>query len=283
MTILQRLLREPLFHFTVIGVVVFGLYSALSPPAAKQVNQISVGPEQIEQLQLRFEDTRRRQPTADELAGLIENFVRSEIYYRSALALGLDRNDAVIRQRLRQKMEFLSDARADRATPTDAELEDWLTTHPDTYRQDSTVALQQVYLGTQISNAEVQQQLDLLRQSEDVDFVQMGQRSLLPPELDVSRPQIVDNVFGQGFFETVSGLPLGEWDGPVVSGFGAHLVRVTEFEPGRVSQLAEVRTAVARDWAAEQSKKAVEATFSRLRQDYVVTIDGMPAPDVARP
>ena len=120
---LGRLIREPLLHFLVIGTAVFAVYGAMNPSSARRrADVIEVTPAKVERLDGQFEAVWRRPPTAAERAGLVDDYVREEVYYREALALGLDRDDTVIRRRLRQKMEFLGDAGAAALAPSDAEL-----------------------------------------------------------------------------------------------------------------------------------------------------------------
>ena len=136
MKLVRRFLREPLLHFLAIGSLIFLLYTALSGPAEVPADKIVVGPERIEQLAKRFQAVWLRPPADGELRALIEEFVREEIYYREALALGLDRNDTVVRRRLRQKMEFLTDSSADLLKPAAGELETYLRANEKTFRRD---------------------------------------------------------------------------------------------------------------------------------------------------
>jgi hypothetical protein len=280
---LSRLLREPLLHFFVIGGAVFGAFSLLSPPTPPPADVISIGPERVDQLAQSFKSVWKRQPTEAELAALTEDFVRGEIYYREALALGLDQNDTVIRQRLRQKMEFFTGVDIAQQPATDPELEAWLAANQVTYRQEPRIALQQVYLGTDQTTDQNQRLLEELNEKPGMDFAAVGQRTLLPSELGLSRPQDVDGVFGQEFFDQLGSLPEGVWGGPFASGYGLHLVRITDSQQGRLPLLDEVRAAVTRDWEAAQEKDARAAAFERLRERYVVEIDGAPSPEIARP
>jgi hypothetical protein len=280
---LSRLLREPLLHFFLIGGVVFGTFSLLSPPAPPPVDVISIGPDRVDQLAQSFEAVWKRPPTETELAALTDDFVRSEIYYREALALGLDQNDTVIRQRLRQKMEFFTSASVGQKPATDPELDAWLTANPDIYRQEPRIALQQVFLGTDQTAGQNEKLLAELTENPDADFTALGLRTLLPSELGLSRPRGVDGVFGQGFFDQLGSLPEGVWSGPFASGYGLHLVRITDSQPGRLPLLEEVRDAVTRDWEAAQEEAARTAAFERLRERYVVEIDGATSPEIARP
>jgi hypothetical protein len=118
MSILHRLAREPLVHFLGIGALVFALHGAgETAPTTPGETVITVAPAQVERLAAQFEAAWRRSPSRQEIAALVEDHVREEIYYREALALGVDRDDTVIRRRLRQKMEFLGEGAASALDP----------------------------------------------------------------------------------------------------------------------------------------------------------------------
>ena len=131
---LGRVLREPLTHFIGLALAIFLLYGVVSRSAEPKADEIIVTSAKIEQLGSLFTKTWQRPPSAQELKGLIDDYVKEEIYNREALLLGLDRDDTVIRRRLRQKMEFLVDAEVDAITPTDAELEVYLKANADQFR-----------------------------------------------------------------------------------------------------------------------------------------------------
>lgn len=269
---LARLLREPLLHFLAIGGLIFLLFGVVAEPIAEPTDTIVVGPERIEQLAAGFQSVRRRPPTEDELSALIDDFVREEVYYREALAIGLDRNDTVIRRRLRQKMEFLTDTGADLLQPAAGELEAYLGANEQTYRHDPRLALEQVYLGEAPSPETVTDLLNILRSDPATDPSVLGERSLLPAQLGLSRREAIDGTFGKGFFERIAEIQSGEWAGPVKSGYGMHLVRILDSLPAQTPPLEEVREAVLRDWKKAKALELRELHFSRLRQRYVVEI-----------
>jgi hypothetical protein len=279
---LIRLFREPLIQFFLIGGLLFGVYATVAPASPPPAQIIDIGPERLQLLRTGFESTWSRPPTDKEMAGLAEQYLRDEIYYREALALGLDRDDIVVRQRLRQKMEFISEAAGERRAPTDAALQAWLAAHPEDYRRDAQIALQQVFLGEDPARADVDRVLESLRAAPDTRFAALGRRSMLPAQVGLSPSLAVDRVFGRGFSGLLREVPLGVWSGPVNSGYGVHLVRITEAVPGRLPALAEVRDAVARDWSAARDAEARQAIFDRLRSRYAVKIAETPSPDVAR-
>ncbi len=271
---LSRMLREPLVHFLALGGLIFGLFGAVGEPRPEPAESIDVGPEHIERLATGFRSVWRRPPSDDELRAMIDDFVREEIYYREALALGLDRDDTVIRRRLRQKMEFLSDSGADLLEPTAGELEAYFAANEQTYRSAPALAFEQIYLGETPAPDGVRLTLAALQTEAGTASSALGEPTLLPARLGLSQQTAVDGVFGGGFFEQIAELSTGVWAGPVASGYGAHLVRVLDSQPARTPPLAEVREAVLRDWKAAKALEIRELHYARLRARFVVEIRG---------
>ena len=267
-----RLLREPLLHFLAIGGLIFLLFAAVDDTRLAPTDVIVITPERIDQLAAGFNSVWMRMPTDDELDALIDGDVREEIYYREALALGLDRNDAMVRRRLRQKMEFLTDTGADLLEPAAGELEAYLLANEQTFRRGPRLAFEQVYLGETPAPETITRSLNALRSEPATDPSALGERTLLPAQLGLSPPNAIDGVFGKGFFERLAEISLGEWAGPVKSAYGVHLVRILDSLPARMPPLEEVRDAVLRDWKAAKALEIRELHYARLRQRYVVEI-----------
>lgn len=129
-----RLLREPLFHFLLLGAALFGVWLWRKDAGGSDSGRIVVTRARVEQLATGFARTWQRQPTPHELNGLVQDFVREEVCVREARKMGLERDDTIIRRRLRQKFEFLTEDAVEVATPTDADLAAWLKAHPDSFR-----------------------------------------------------------------------------------------------------------------------------------------------------
>lgn len=267
-TFLSRLLREPLVHFLVIGGLVFALYGRDEPaPAAPSGQVIVVTEAQVAQLSARFEAAWRRPPTPDERAGLIEDHLRDEIYYREALALGLDRDDTVIRRRLRQKMEFFGDGAAAAATPDEAELRAHHAAHPERFATGPRVTFRQVALADAADAHAVREAL-----AAGADPQALGRGGLLPAGMEAADRRAVDGVFGAGFFAEVGGLAPGDWRGPVRSSYGPHLVRVVALDPGAAAPFETVRDLVLQDWRRATAEALREAQFTALRSRYEVVL-----------
>ncbi len=123
---IQKIWREPLVHFLLIGALLFILFDLTREESGDPANRILVSENQVEQLAAQFKRTWLRPPTEKELAGLIESHVRDEVYYREAVAMGLDRNDPQVRQRMRLKLEFLLEDLTAEEQPDDGVLEAYL-------------------------------------------------------------------------------------------------------------------------------------------------------------
>jgi hypothetical protein len=274
---LGRVLREPLTHFTGLALAIFIFYGVVNRSAEPKVDEIIVTSAKVEQLGSLFTKTWQRPPSAQELKGLIDDYVKEEIYNREALLLGLDKDDTVIRRRLRQKMEFLVDAEVDALTPTDAELEIYLKANADQFRIAPMMTFEQIYLspakrGDRI-DADARDMLDQVRGNPQVDPARLGDQTLLPSMLSLAAKAMINQTFGGTFADELEKLPANQWSGPVPSSYGLHLVRVTERKEGRSPALSEVRDAVAREWSNTRRKALEAERIEALLKRYNVTME----------
>lgn len=280
MKILFRLLREPLLHFLVIGGLIFQLSGPVVKSGQAPTDKIVVGPERIDQLVKGFRSVWRRLPTEDERRALIDGFVREEVYYREALALGLDRNDTIVRRRLMQKMEFLADTGADLLKPAPGELEGYYDANKEAYRTEPKLAFEQIFLGEHVRPDKVAKVLGKLQSETLTNISALGERTLLPARLRLSPPSVIDGMFGQGFFTRLAELKSGIWAGPVTSAYGSHLVNISQTLPAGIPPLEEVHDAVLRDWKADKAAKIRELQYTRLRDRYVIEIQKADSPSL---
>ena len=275
-TLANRILHEPLTHFLILGAVLFILYANVSNSRVEQVDRIVVDATQVKVLADQFQRTWMRPPTQQELEGLTEDFIKEEVLYREALALGLDQNDLIIRRRMRQKMEFLNADIVEQQTPQDAVLQAYLDEHAGRYAEPERTSFEQLYFRTDDDrvNAEVRATtvLQQLEQDPDTDTRTLGDTSLLPASQRLASGRDIDRVFGETFATAVSSAPAGQWSGPYASTYGVHLLRITQRTPARQAALEEVRSEVERDWYTQQRLEANERFYQALRSRYTVDI-----------
>jgi hypothetical protein len=275
---MKRLLKEPLVHFLVLGAALFVVFGLWGKNTGDAPRKIVITRAQIDSLATGFERTWQRPPTGVELEGLIQDRVREEVYCREATALGLDKDDTIIRRRLRQKMEFVSEDVATEREPTDDDLRAYLKAHPDTFRLEPRFTFSQVYLNPERRHGSMAKDATrLLAQlnaaGAKADISQAGDPILLERRFNAAPAGEIARQFGEPFAARLGGLTLGRWQGPIESGFGVHLVLVTARTEAGVPVFEEVRDAVRREWTNAHRLEANEAFYRSLLARYAVTIE----------
>ncbi len=276
---MKKLIREPFIHFILLGTAIFLAYHFLSTRSDNQPGKIVITQGDITSIVIGFSRTWQRPPTREELDGLIRDRVREEVYYREAVAMGLDRDDPVIRRRLQQKLQFVTDDVGATAKPTDTELSEYLKTHPDAFRVDKRFTFDQVYLDPAKHGERLAQDIDSLltqlRQyrSSDLDLTSLGDTFLLEHRFQGVPTTEIAKQFGDKFATKLADVPIGHWLGPVESGYGKHLVFVEERVDGRLPELAEVRDAVQRDWTNARRLESNEKFFQSLLKHYQIVVE----------
>jgi hypothetical protein len=278
---MKRLLKEPLVHFLALGALLFAAYGLLNRNGAPAPGRIVVSQGQLASMKETYIRTWQRPPTREEWEGLIRDRLREEIYCREAVTLGLDKDDTVIRRRLRQKMEFVSDDIAAQIQPTDAELNAYLQAHPDKFRVEQQFSFRQLYLnpekhGANLASDAAALLANLNQAGNKADVAAMGDSFLLERDFTAVPMGDLTKQFGDEFSSKLSGLQPGHWQGPVESGFGLHLVFVSERLEGGLPALAEVRDAVRREWDNARRMEANEKFYQELLKHYTVTIEPPP-------
>lgn len=269
--------REPLVHFLLIGAALF-LAFEWSGGAGSSGGRILITRGQIEHLAQSFEIVWLRPPTGQELKGLVDDYVREEVAIREAMSMGLDRDDTVIRRRLRQKLEFTVEDSVEAHPPTDDDLMLWLEKHPESFRSEPAISFRQVYVSRDRRGGaadEFARRLleELGREGAEASIEPLGDPLMLPQEVSLSPRSDVGGLFGEDFTSRVFALEPGRWEGPIESGYGLHLVWVRERVEGRLPALGEVRDAVAREFLLARRKAELEATYEQMLSKYTVVIE----------
>jgi hypothetical protein len=269
--LIHRLRREPLLHFFVLGALLFALYGWLNRGALSSPGEIVVSREQMQSLQAQFQRTWQRTPLPEELQGLVESWIREEILYREGLAMGLERDDSIVRRRVAQKVEFMAEG-VSPVPPTDEELQAWLDQHAEKYRVESGYSLRQVYFNPVRHGDNLKISVSAALRALQAGKPVAGDSTMLPDRLDKVPAFEVARVFGEEFRKGLDALPVGSWQGPVRSGFGMHLVELRVRDDGRRAELGEVRATVERDLLSARSAELKAAFYARLRAKYEVHI-----------
>jgi hypothetical protein len=275
----MRVLREPLFHFLVLGAALFLVHAVASDVFSTDASrQIAITEAEIEFLAAGFGRQWQRPPTADELRALVDGRVREEVLYREALAVGLDQNDVVVRRRMVQKMELLSEDLATLADPTDTELQAFFQERREEYRVPPRISFSHVYFNTDrrgpAAEEDARRALAELRAATPPPLraPERGDRFMLPHDYALRSPREVQQTFGARFAETLFELEPG-WHGPVVSGYGIHLVYIGERVDDRIPEYGEVRDRLVIDYNRMRRERANELLYEGLVGGYEIEID----------
>jgi hypothetical protein len=273
MKLVNKILHEPLLHFLLMGGGMFLLFNMMNGETIDKPNRIVVTPGQIELLATNFARTWERPPSEEEVHSLVDNYLLDEVYYREALAMGLDEDDRVIRRRLRQKLGFILEDTAALLDPSDEELTTYMDAHAEQFRVQPQVSFRQIYLSRDTRSdidADAREILARLQAGEDPQ--QLGDRIMLDYEYTLASQDDIKRRFGEGFAHQLVTVTPGDWAGPLTSGYGGHLVLITELKPGRMPGLAEVKKAVQREWLLARKEELKQDTFRKLLENYEVVM-----------
>jgi PPIC-type PPIASE domain len=275
--LIARLLREPLVQFLALGAVLFALYGVAGKRSAEAPDKIVVSASRIATLGDGFVRTWRRPPSEQELQGLIEDYIRDEVFYREGRTAGLDRDDVIIRRRVRQKMEFLAEDMSV-PEPSDEQLAAYLAANPERFRTEDHLSFHQIFLSATrrpntIESDSKQLASVLARADAAVDATALGDPFLLGEEFRGVTPSKVTSVFGEGFARRMAAMETGRWQGPISSGFGQHFVFISERTSGDLPPLDAVRPAVRREWTNARRLEAEQKLYASLRERYEIVVE----------
>lgn len=266
----RTILREPLLHFLALGAALFVLYGEVSP-GDSDGKIIVISQRQVDGIIAQYQAQWNRPPTSAELRRLVDTQVRDEMLYREGKAMGLEQDDAVIKRRVRQKYDLIADEHG-AVAPTDAQLAAYRTAHPARFTTPAVVTFDQLFLDPAKTDPAAVVSLRKALAS-GATAAGKGQPSMLPPHVEATPLDLVARDFGAKFAASAAAAPIGEWVGPVASGHGAHLVRVSTRAAPSLPPLAQIRDAVEREWANDQRIKSTEARLAALHAEYDVVID----------
>jgi peptidyl-prolyl cis-trans isomerase C len=266
-------LHEPLMRFLVIGAV---LFAGISLVRAEQRPTITIDAAEIEQLVSYWRQQSHREPDREELKAIINERVDEEVLAEEAKRLGLDHDDMIIRRRLAQKMAFASEDTVEIPEPSEAELAAYYQANQARYAAPERVALRHVFFSddrTEVSPpVAASDALRVLRAGGRAT----GDPSMLPLSYADVTIETLERDYGEAFAKAVAAAPVGQWTGPVESGFGLHLVRVESRQGRKVPPLAEVRDDVRIAWIEERRAVALREQLAELRRGYRIEVAGLP-------
>jgi peptidyl-prolyl cis-trans isomerase C len=272
-----RLIREPLVQFLLIGAAIYTSYFLYGePPQEEQDRTIVITSDYVDSLTQSFAKRWNRPPTDDEVEGLVGEYIRESLLYREALSMGLDKEDHIIRRRLAQKLEFLTNDLVKLTPPEDAVLQQYLDDNLDKFRNSDLLTFTQVFVdpdkrgdSTLPYATELLGQLQAAGQPNDKTF-ELGDRFMLQSEFINAPYREIQRHMGQEFTDSAMQLEAGRWHGPVLSGYGIHLVYIAAHSKATEPSLADVRDKVQAEYLHEQTQKFNAEYLDVLRKRYTI-------------
>ena len=281
MRVVRNIIKNPLIHFFILGLLIYllyGLFGAKEYSGSERT--IVVTPATIEWLQDSWEKRWNRPPTEQEMKGLIDQYVRESILYQEALNLELDKNDVILRRRLAQKFEFLTDDLINVPPPTEEELAVYFKDNIDKYKNPDLTTFTHIFFDPDkreentLSDAEESKSELNKLDPPPSELDQYGDPFMLQSYYPERSEQEISKLFGPEFAKAVSeDVPEGQWYGPVLSGYGTHLVNVHGRILGTEPDIEDVKDVVMSDWEEEKHQEINDEFYEKLLSSYEVIIE----------
>ncbi len=264
---MNRWFTEPLLHFLLLGGLLFAVYAWMDRGDSDATRTVRISAAEVEWLKQTWSRQSRRPPSEAELRGLVTDYLKETLLAREAKQLGLDENDTVVRRRLAQKMKFLVEDTARLAEPDEKVLSQYYDKHRARYQTPALISFTQIYFNTEPSARDA---LQVLAQNPTAD---LGDRTLLEPDLERADGQIVAKLFGDKFATEVFSIEGNHWQGPIISAYGFHLVKINARQVTRLRAFVEVRSQVLEDWYRTEQDRANELFFTALLKKYDLVVE----------
>lgn len=267
---LKILVREPVILFFLLGTFLYISYNQLTTYFDSKSREIIVDQNEILLLEESFRKTWNREPTQSEIDNLIGNRVMDEIFFKEAVAMGLDKTDPAVKRRLRQIMELMLD---DFSTiyPTESQLQEYLSENPEKFQKAPRLSFRHLYFPLEDKQIALEF-LSGLQKGITKPEDHPGGLYLIPSSFEDESQNEIERLFGEKFSQEILAIEVGSWKGPVESAYGWHLLKVSDFVDSELPPLDKIWDAVEREWSVERKKEIKEEQYKVLRDHYDVTV-----------
>jgi len=279
-----RLFKEPLIQFLIIGAGIYGAYAMFATPEENfRDTLVHVDSNRINGFISEWEARWNRPPTREEIDGLIQSYIKEDVLYRQAISMGLNEDDPITRRRMAQKLEFLTSDLAMMVQPAEGELEQYFNDNSEAYRAPDRMTFSQVFFdpdsrGNSTLGDAAAALLELQAAGAPTEeSLQVGDGFMLQSDFVSVTATEAARQMGTGFVEAVVQLEPGSWHGPVLSGYGVHLVYVYRYEKSPPAVFEDVQAAVLENWQFEQREQFNADFLENLKTRYEIVIDEIPA------
>ena len=272
---MNKLLREPLIHFLLLGGLLFALYSFLNKDEVDPADYtIHITQSDVDRLVKAYQKNWNSLPDSATLAAIIDDEIKTELLYREALRMNLDHNDEIIRRRLKQKYEFLVKDLVSLDQVTEEELQSFYKEHTHLYQRPSAISFHQIYFSPDQRRNPQQDAQTLFaqvhNQKASASFEQNGDNFHLPNHFVRKDKESVRQAFGKQFADALFQINQQGWVSPIPSGYGYHLVNIDTIVPPQALSFDQVKERIEQDWQQQQQVLYNERLFENLRSQYKI-------------
>ena len=269
---MKKFLKEPLFHFVLLGALIFIVYALFGRHSFSK-DKIVVTTQDIEYLTNLWMREWNRTPTKEELNNIINDYIQEEALYREALKLGLDKDDKIVRRRMAQKMKFIMEDNVEVKDPTEQELKQYFEKNKERYKESKRYSFYQIaFLGGEESRMKALDIKEKLK-SNPSGAETYGNHTSIPYDISDKSNEEIDMMFGQGFSAHLKGLKLNEWQEPLRSGLGYHVINIYKTGKARIPEFEQIKSTVQEDWMKEEKQKLQAQKLKELIGRYDVEVE----------
>ncbi|MFD1316454.1 peptidyl-prolyl cis-trans isomerase [Namhaeicola litoreus] len=277
---MKKFLKEPLLHFMLLGAMIFGYYY-LTNEAEESEAAIVIDDAEYDYLLSLWKNQWQREPNEDDIKAFLDQYIRQEVFYKEALALSLDHNDIIVKRRLAQKMEAVSnDLNAMIKPPTEGDLHAFYLANQALFQLPPSFTFQQVLFLNNEQNLAEQLAISKNALNNGGEIPANRKQKLSLPNLwENSSPAEINNAFGGDFAQALDSLPITQWVGPVLSGFGQHLVYISKKDSSKMANFEDVKPYVLNEYEYQSELETQEQVYLELLDKYGLKITSGKVPN----
>jgi len=272
---MTKLQHEPLAHFIILGALLFAGHNLWQGHIANTDSTITVSTEEMERQSLIFASENRRKPTSDDLKALLFSYVEEEALVREAERLGLGENDTIIRRRLAQKMRFLIENLDAPALPNEIELQTYFKTNIENFVRPEKREFSHIYLSPEVHGDKLELEAQtLIQKTQTTDWKSLGEPFIMKRKFGPLSLTEVSRLFGPEFANSIFQASGQNWQGPVESAFGLHLIRIDSISYRVIPKFEDIKEDVKILWQEEALRSANQKRLKTLIDKYTIDIEG---------
>lgn len=282
MNLLRRLLREPLVQFLLVGLALFGTWHVVRPAdaAREEGRRIVITEDDLKQIKLGWAAQGQPPPTGPQLQALVDAKVREEVLYREALALGLDKDDTIVKRQLARKMEFVAEDVSKLEEPAPGELRAWYEKNRARFALPPRATFRHIYFSPDKRGANARSDAEAAlaplagRGIDAAADPAAGDPFMFQSYYGDRSLDVIAKEFAPKFARALVGVPAHTWAGPIESGYGWHLVFVDAMTPQRIPDFEEIEAQVKSAWTEERREQTRARLYDAMRARYEVVMPG---------